>query len=246
MNDLVIMHDREAVTSSMMVAKVFGKDHRNVLRDIRHLVEGLPKIEQAPHMFVPGTMINEQNRQEYPVYYMNRDGFTLLAMGFTGAKAMHFKLQYIQAFNIMEIQLKSGYRLPQTFSESLRMLADAEEEKAKMLPKVQYFDLQMHNPGLMTTTVIAKSYGKSAIWLNKQLQEARILYRQGKVWVLRQEYSDCGYAAYENFSDLDNDGVHPLLKWTQKGQKFIYDLLEERGCLPIAQEIKQLGGIGHA
>ena len=45
---------------------------------------------------------NEQNWQEYPEYLMNRDGFSLLAMGFTGKKALEWKVKYIQAFNAME------------------------------------------------------------------------------------------------------------------------------------------------
>lgn len=53
-------------------------------------------------MFVETIYVNEQNRQEYPMFIMNRDGFTLLAMGFTGKKAMRFKLDYIAAFNAME------------------------------------------------------------------------------------------------------------------------------------------------
>lgn len=57
-------------------------------------------------MFEETTYINDQNGQEYPIFIMNRDGFTLLAMGFTGKKALKFKLDYIAAFNAMEKALK--------------------------------------------------------------------------------------------------------------------------------------------
>ena len=56
-------------------------------------------------MFQKSTYTNEQNGQTYPMYLMNRDGFTLLAMGFTGKKALQFKLAYIDAFNTMEAEL---------------------------------------------------------------------------------------------------------------------------------------------
>lgn len=105
MNELVIMHNKQAVTSSNRVADVFGKEHRNVLATIG----GLLKNQQTQHMFMRSTYVNKQNGQSYPMYYMNRDGFTLLAMGFTGKKALQFKIKYIQAFNSMEATLK---RLP--------------------------------------------------------------------------------------------------------------------------------------
>lgn len=102
MNNLVIMHDKQAVTSSLQVAETFGKRHDNVIQTI----VGLLKNKETHPMFAEGTYTNEQNGQQYPMYYMNRDGFSLLAMGFTGKKAMQFKLQYIEAFNSMEATLK--------------------------------------------------------------------------------------------------------------------------------------------
>ncbi|MBS0937410.1 Rha family transcriptional regulator [Lactiplantibacillus plantarum] len=102
MNNLVIMKNQQAVTSSFQVAETFEKKHRNVLATI----EGLLKNKHTQHMFAKETYINEQNGQSYPIYYMNRDGFTLLAMGFTGTKELKFKLKYIEAFNAMEQTLK--------------------------------------------------------------------------------------------------------------------------------------------
>lgn len=96
------MHDKQAVTTSLQVAETFGKRHDNVMQAIG----GLLKNKETRKMFAEGTYTNEQNGQQYPMYYMNRDGFTLLAMGFTGSKAMQFKLQYIDAFNAMETTLK--------------------------------------------------------------------------------------------------------------------------------------------
>lgn len=98
MDELVFMNNDQIVTSSRNIARDFGKEHRNVMRDI----EGVLKNEQAHGMFYKTTYIHEQNKQEYPMYLMNRDGFTLLVMGFTGNKAMEFKLKYIDAFNKME------------------------------------------------------------------------------------------------------------------------------------------------
>ncbi|OFM95010.1 antirepressor [Lactobacillus sp. HMSC068B07] len=103
MNELVIMHNKQAVTTSLRVAEVFGKDHKNVIQSI----ENLAAEKSAAKFFAEATYYNRG--KQYPMYYMNRDGFTLLAMGFTGKKALQFKIKYIQAFNSMEATLK---RLP--------------------------------------------------------------------------------------------------------------------------------------
>ena len=103
MNELVIMHNKQAVTTSLRVAEVFGKDHKNVIQSI----ENLAAEKSAAKFFAEATYDNRG--KQYPMYYMNRDGFTLLAMGFTGKRALQFKIKYIQAFNSMEATLK---RLP--------------------------------------------------------------------------------------------------------------------------------------
>ena len=90
------------VTSSQAVAYYFEKQHRNVLRAIR----GMLKNEHTKEMFYEYLYTDKQNDQTYPAFLMTRDGFTLLAMGFTGKKALEWKIRYIQAFNEMEKKLK--------------------------------------------------------------------------------------------------------------------------------------------
>lgn len=102
MNNLVIMKNQQAVTSSLQVAESFEKEHKNVLRDINALDLDRLNFEQ---MFLEGVEPDSYGRDR-KVIYMNRDGFTLLAMGFTGKKALSFKLKYIEAFNQMEAQIK--------------------------------------------------------------------------------------------------------------------------------------------
>lgn len=101
MNNLVIMKDRQAVTDSLKVAESFDKKHKHVLETARNLAA---ENSATKKMFVESTYVNRG--KEYPMIYMNRDGFTLLAMGFTGKKALDFKLKYIQAFNKMEKRIR--------------------------------------------------------------------------------------------------------------------------------------------
>ncbi|MDX1806552.1 MAG: phage regulatory protein/antirepressor Ant [Paenisporosarcina sp.] len=135
MTELVIMHDHQAVTSSINVAETFGKEHKHVLRDIDALEKDVPNFGL---IFFATTEPDRYNRDRR-VYLMNRDGFTLLAMGFTGSKALQFKLKYIEAFNQMEKELlpQSNYHLPQNYKEALYMLADSVDENEQLKMKIE-------------------------------------------------------------------------------------------------------------
>lgn len=102
MNELVYLKNEQALTDSLTVAEMFGKEHRNVIRAIETLLEGIAKNEQTPQLFIKTWYKHPQNGERYSKYLMNRDGFSLLVMGFTGKKALEWKLKYISAFNQME------------------------------------------------------------------------------------------------------------------------------------------------
>lgn len=104
MKQLVIIQNNQIVVSSKDIAEHFGKDHKNVLRDIRDILVA----ENSATKFFQETS-SVYRGQQFPFYLMNRDGFSLLAMGFTGKKALQWKLKYIEAFNEMEETLKQGY-----------------------------------------------------------------------------------------------------------------------------------------
>lgn len=104
MKQLVVIQNNQIVVSSKDIAEHFGKDHKNVLQNIRDI---LVAENSATKFYQEATY---QNRgKDYKEYLMNRDGFSLLAMGFTGKKALQWKLKYIEAFNEMEETLKQGY-----------------------------------------------------------------------------------------------------------------------------------------
>lgn len=127
MSDLVVMKDQQAVTTSLQVAETFGKQHKHVLEAIDELMMGV--AENSADLFYEDTYIHPQNKQKYRQIIMNRDGFTLLAMGFTGKSAIQFKLQYIRAFNQMEDHIKQQPQIPDT-PRGLALLALAANEEA--------------------------------------------------------------------------------------------------------------------
>lgn len=106
MTELVYLKNDEAVCSSLQVAEKFGKRHDKLIFEIERMYsdligKGCPQNGGDP-LFIKSSYIHPQNNQMYPMYLMNRDGFSLLVMGFTGKKALEWKLQYIKAFNQME------------------------------------------------------------------------------------------------------------------------------------------------
>ncbi|MFN7008963.1 MAG: Rha family transcriptional regulator [Allorhizobium sp.] len=90
---IVTIKNNAVITNSRDVATYFGKEHFNVLQDIDKLIrQGVLDFQETPY-------VHEQNGQTYRMFEMTRDGFTLLAMGFTGKKALQFKLRYIERYN---------------------------------------------------------------------------------------------------------------------------------------------------
>ena len=146
MTNLVIMKDQQAVTTSLQVAETFEKNHQHVLRDLDNLKEG---VQNWTDLYYEDTYIHPQNKQEYRQIIMNRDGFTLLAMGFTGKKALQFKLQYINAFNEMEKTIKEKSVSIPTTKRGLALLAlEASEETNQRVDAIEQevFDLKENQP----------------------------------------------------------------------------------------------------
>lgn len=136
MNEIVFRDaNDQAVTSSLLVAEKFGKEHKHVLDSIRKLIEGCAEISADP-MFEETTYVNEQNGQVYPMFLMNRDGFSLLVMGFNGKKAMQFKLDYINEFNKMEKMIRDSIK-PKSQLEILQMSINQLVEQEHRLSSVE-------------------------------------------------------------------------------------------------------------
>lgn len=128
------------VTDSLKVAGVFGKQHKNIIQAVRNL---LGSAENSAHArwFYESTYLDAQGKQR-PMFVMNRDGFSLLAMGLTGAKALQFKVAFIEQFNKMEEIVKqvaqhSQPNLPTTFAEALRLAATQAEQIEKQQKQIE-------------------------------------------------------------------------------------------------------------
>ncbi|WP_097026144.1 Rha family transcriptional regulator [Clostridium peptidivorans] len=123
----ILNQDGQLVVTSRQIADDFEKEHRNVVRDIENLISNVGSAQNCAHLFIESEYQHEQNKQLYKEYLLTRDGFSLLVMGFTGAKALQWKLKYIEAFNKMEEHIKNQLK-PSCLEDVL--IAQLQEMKA--------------------------------------------------------------------------------------------------------------------
>lgn len=240
MNELVIMHNKQAVTTSLRVAEVFGKDHKNVIQSI----ENLAAEKSAAKFFAEATYDNRG--KQYPMYYMNRDGFTLLAMGFTGKKALQFKIQYIQAFNSMEMQIRTGYAIPGSYAEALKLAANQaekiEQQKqtiAIQAPKALFADAVATSHTTILVGDLAKVIKQNGVdigakrlfaWLREQ---GYLIKRIGADYNSpTQRAMELGLFEVKETAISHSDGhvtVQKTPKVTGKGQQYFINKFQQKG-----------------
>lgn len=241
----------QSVLDSRDVAGMVGKRHGNLVRDIDKYVGDINQNSKlsSDQFFIPSTYQSGTGKN-YKCYLLTKQGCEFVANKMTGKKGNQFTAQYVSLFNRMKTtlsqpelimeQLRKEWDIPTTLGGALQLAANQQVEIEKMKPKVDYYDSQMHNPGLMTITEIAKDYGWSAMTMNSELHKRGIIFKQGKHWVPYSKYAGKGYTQYEPFDYQHSNGqpgVHNNLKWTQRGKKFIYDLLAEDGIKPVVEQM---------
>lgn len=123
------------LTNSLLVAEKFGKEHRHVMDSIRRLMTSAEN-SAVLQMFVETTYVNSQNKEQ-PMYVMNRDGFSLLVMGFTGEKALQFKLDFIAAFNEIEQKLKEEQPKQLSSAEMFLQIAQINVQQEKKIAELE-------------------------------------------------------------------------------------------------------------
>lgn len=147
MNQLTTISNGQVVVSSRQIAENFDKRHDHILRDIELL-----KVNLTPQnwgmLFIESEYRNENNRI-FKEYLLTRDGFSLLVMGFTGQKALEWKLKYIEAFNKMEkmlIEKAPSYQIADPIERAKAWIQEQEEKKAleghieELRPKALFAD----------------------------------------------------------------------------------------------------------
>lgn len=152
----LLLTDGQPMATSLQVAEHFGKRHNDVLRAVRNL--GCSE-DFSLRNFAQSTYLNDR-KQSQPMYYISRDGFAMLGMGFTGKEAIQWKEAYIAAFNAMEARLKSLYVEPLVDDKQFR----------NGIPLHMKFKLQEQSFQIM----------------GRLMAEQRVAARRNLYWQLRQ------------------------------------------------------------
>ena len=237
------------VIDSREVAEMLESKHYKILEKLEGTkdskTKGIIPILAAHDFVVSNYFIEssykDKSGKENKCYLCTKLGCDFLANKFTGEKGILFAAKYVERFNQMEEELKKLY-IPSYMIEDPIKRAEKwiEEEKERqqlreennlLKPKGEYHD-KVLNPTdeengftkLLTTTEVAKDLGMTARQLNNILHEKRIIYKKGKTWVL---YSKYDHLISEKYCDYFINEFGNLLKWTEKGRKFIIELLEK-------------------
>ncbi|WP_317327059.1 Rha family transcriptional regulator [Turicibacter sanguinis] len=132
--------DGVAVVSSRVVAYDFDKQHKHVLEAIENLIKDMGVAEKSADLFIESKYQHPQNKQWYKECLLTRDGFSLLVMGFTGKEALQWKLQYIEAFNKMEEQIKQQNNPYAHLSKEFQAIIMHDEKIMKLERRVEQME----------------------------------------------------------------------------------------------------------
>lgn len=159
-----------------------------------------------------------------------------------GYEVRDYFIQVEKAWNSPDMIMKRALqiadkRVIKLQNEKNQLLLESSVQKqqiAELQPKASYYDLVLQNKSLLSVSKIAKDFGKSAVWLNRYLHELGVQYKQGDIWLLYAKHQDKGYTQTHTHI-IDSEKSRVTTKWTQKGRLFIYDLLKNKGILPLIE-----------
>lgn len=214
-----IIKGREVpITTSLKVAEVFGKEHRNVLRDIDHLRSDLSSAQFCA-LFAEDIYV-ASNGKSNPLYLMNRDGFSLLAMSFTGKKALQWKLKYIAAFNAMEGALRTKNSAETSSAPSL---PDLEALKAK----AAIADTIIGDEPYLGIRATAVRFGVTQSEFTNYLCDNGYIKRADpdKYWIPDDAYLESGYFIMRRRYPSARFKSFPQTYITHEGREHLYPLI---------------------
>ncbi|WP_434286315.1 Rha family transcriptional regulator [Celeribacter sp. SCSIO 80788] len=226
-------------TTSRIIAEKFEKNHRDVSRAIKNLIE--QEAEWGARNFAQTPYVDGQNGQTYQMYEMTRDGYSMLVMGFTGKKAMEWKIKFLAAFNAMEQRLKAPVvdlndpaQLVPLLSSYAQRTQVAEAKVLELEPKAEAYDRLDSLEGALSVRPAAKVLGVKESHLIKWLQLNRWAFRQNGHGPLQAyvEKRNTGYLDHKLGEYTARDGdlrVSITLMITPKGMKRLAQIFAKEG-----------------
>jgi anti-repressor protein len=251
---LVFIENDRPLTDSLNVAEAFGKEHKNVMRDIANQIEKMFEADRAEFVRLNFERISYRdglNREQHK-YLLSEDAFAMVTMAYTTIEAMKFKIDFIQQFNEMKIQiLNSHFKLPRTFSEALEGYAaelrrsealDAQNkqlsletvEQARKLKEqeapVAIYNLAISAKNAMSMQEVAKALGTGRNRLYEILREEGIIMKGSTMPF--QRFLDSGHFKVTERPRTSGDTIvnDPATRVYAKGFDYIARLLQKRAA----------------
>lgn len=259
MNELTtIVDNSEERMTSLQIAEVTGRAHRNVMQAIRKMEPAWAKVSQLKFKLAEYT---DSQGKPRPCYSLTKEECLYIATKFNDEA----RAKLIRRWK----ELEEAHRpaVPQNYLEALRAMVKVEEQKqqlalenrkqqeqivtisrenvelgnriTEMLPKVSYYDQILESKSTMTVTQIAQDYGMSAMKMNRILAEMKIQRKVQGQWILYNNYVPCGYVHSKAVDIVRADGRREVkynTEWTVKGRLFLYGKLKENNIIPLIEQ----------
>lgn len=243
--------------TSLQIAEITGKAHKDVMKAIRNMEPAWEKINGRKFALVDYI---DKKGESRPCYSLTKEECLYIATKFNDeARAKLIK-------RWKELEEKHQPAVPTNYLDALRSLLHSEEERqqlalenkkqqdtilhisqenaelgnkiTEMLPKVSYYDMILQSKATMTVTQIAQDYGLSAIALNKHLEQMGIQHKVRGQWILYGKYLSYGYVHSRAVDIIKSNGTRDVkynTEWTTKGRIFLYQSLKAKGILPLIE-----------
>lgn len=253
MTDLII---KKETMTSLEIAEVTGRNHKDVMRSIREMEEAWVKVNGRKFALVE---YKDAKGEMRPCYSLNKTECLYIATKFNDEARAKLVLRWEE----LETKERSQYQVPQSFAEALMLAAKQQEQIeeqqkqleasskeivelngaiAEMEPKVTYVDMILASKETVTTTQIAQDYGQSAKAFNVLLRNFGVQHKVGGQWVLYAKHLPFGYVQSDTFPIVHKNGMNGTVmhtKWTQKGRIFLYEELKKHNIMPLIEQNKK-------
>lgn len=258
----------QIVTTSLQVAEFFGKQHKRVLANIDKILKnqtdfGLVNFERSKYLDKKGEWrpMYIMNQKGFALLGMSFTGEEAMKFKVAYIEAFskmedHIKdeqMKMLEAKNPASQMLLLAANLQKTIEDQEIVIHDQSEaikdkdeqihvmtnKIAEMNEKVSYVNRILSSTETLVITQIAKDYGKSAIEMNKLLNQLKIQYKVNDQWVLYREYQEYGYTCSKEIEITRRNGRKDYklqTEWTKKGRLFLYEKLKKYGILPLMEQ----------
>lgn len=201
--------------SSREISELTNKDHKNVVRDIKTLLDQLDlDALNFEHIYID--QLNRQQRE----YLLDQETTLCLVSGYSAP----LRMKIIKRWS--DLEKNSGPSLPQTFAEALQLAADQAKKLEIAAPKVDFYDRVADVGNLMTAGVVGKKIGMSAQVLNTNLDHFKVYDKRQKGRVFAQWFIDKGYGEIKKTENGFNSS-----KFTNKGEQWVVEKFVSEGII---------------